>query len=259
MARTTLKVVGTLRLSEDDGLQYSLSFPKKDGSQAIYWLEVLPTVHEWPSVGKQPEMPIKPIGPYPTASVRDKSWSEYKSAEQEWRRACGTYWQAVHADRSYKEAATEFIDGQRREPRFIDQTASGSTIYWAYRDKILTLESTDPEVIFRKAEGSFQVKPEALLLIKHHVLRKERYFQKVRREVEALENIEKLESVSREPISESVRLFVWQRDKGQCVKCASRERLEFDHIIPVTAGGSNTERNVQLLCESCNRSKGSTI
>jgi 5-methylcytosine-specific restriction endonuclease McrA len=58
---------------------------------------------------------------------------------------------------------------------------------------------------------------------------------------------------------ESVRLFVGQRDKGQCVKCGSRERLEFDHIISVAAGGNSTERNVQVLCESCNRSKGSTI
>ena len=77
--------------------------------------------------------------------------------------------------------------------------------------------------------------------------------------MEALENMEKLEGVSREPISESVRLFVWQRDKGQCVKCGSREKLEFDHIIPVTLGGGNTERNVQLLCEGCNRSKGATV
>jgi len=58
---------------------------------------------------------------------------------------------------------------------------------------------------------------------------------------------------------ESVRLFVWQRDKGQCAKCGSRERLEFDHIIPLAPGGSNTERNIQLLCEACNRSKGATI
>jgi 5-methylcytosine-specific restriction endonuclease McrA len=71
--------------------------------------------------------------------------------------------------------------------------------------------------------------------------------------------MEKLEGTPREPISEAVRLFVWQRDGGKCVKCGARERLEFDHIIPVTAGGSSTERNVQLLCESCNRSKGATI
>lgn len=71
--------------------------------------------------------------------------------------------------------------------------------------------------------------------------------------------MEKLQGVSREPIPDSVRLFVWQRDKGQCVKCGSQERLEFDHIIPLAAGGSNTERNIQLLCGACNRSKGATI
>jgi 5-methylcytosine-specific restriction endonuclease McrA len=86
-----------------------------------------------------------------------------------------------------------------------------------------------------------------------------KYYERVRREVEALENIEKLEHTPREPIPESVRLFVWQRDKGPCIKCGARERLEFDHIIPVTSGGSSTERNVQLLCESRNRSKGTSV
>ncbi len=71
--------------------------------------------------------------------------------------------------------------------------------------------------------------------------------------------MEKLEDFAREPIPDSVRLFVWQRDQGCCVKCGSQERLEFDHIIPIVAGGSNTDRNIQLLCESCNRSKGATI
>ena len=63
----------------------------------------------------------------------------------------------------------------------------------------------------------------------------------------------------REQIPEGVRIFVWRRDLGKCIKCGSSERLEFDHIIPVTKGGSNTERNVQLLCEPCNRSKGAEI
>jgi hypothetical protein len=63
----------------------------------------------------------------------------------------------------------------------------------------------------------------------------------------------------REPIPESVRHEVWRRDEGRCVDCGSRERLEFDHIIPVSRGGSNTARNLELRCESCNRSKGATI
>lgn len=98
-----------------------------------------------------------------------------------------------------------------------------------------------------------------MLLIKHYVLQRDRHYERVRREVEALENMGKLGGASREPIPENVRLIVWQRDKGQCVKCGSREKLEFDHIIPIAAGGSNTERNILLLCETCNRSRGVTI
>jgi hypothetical protein len=63
----------------------------------------------------------------------------------------------------------------------------------------------------------------------------------------------------RERISEDVRIAVWRRDQGKCVSCGSRERLEYDHIVPVTRGGSNTLRNVELLCETCNRAKGNRI
>lgn len=63
----------------------------------------------------------------------------------------------------------------------------------------------------------------------------------------------------RQPIPKHVKMYTWQRDGGRCVECGSKEKLEYDHIIPLSKGGSNTERNLQLLCEQCNRSKGSTI
>jgi hypothetical protein len=63
-------------------------------------------------------------------------------------------------------------------------------------------------------------------------------------------------SAGREPIPRDVQNVVWQRDQGKCVRCGSNEKLEYDHIIPVCKRGSNTARNIQLLCESCNRSKG---
>lgn len=56
-----------------------------------------------------------------------------------------------------------------------------------------------------------------------------------------------------------VQREVWRRDQGRCVICQSQERLELDHIIPFSKGGSNTVRNIQLLCESCNREKGAKI
>ena len=68
-----------------------------------------------------------------------------------------------------------------------------------------------------------------------------------------------LTSNRREAIPDNVKMQVWKRDSGRCVKCGSQEKLEYDHIIPVSKGGSNTARNIQLLCEKCNRLKGGSI
>lgn len=64
---------------------------------------------------------------------------------------------------------------------------------------------------------------------------------------------------TRERIPPEVRRAVWIRDQGKCARCGSRERLEYDHIIPVSRGGGNTERNIELLCEFHNRRKSSII
>jgi 5-methylcytosine-specific restriction endonuclease McrA len=63
----------------------------------------------------------------------------------------------------------------------------------------------------------------------------------------------------RDGIPREVKLFVWQRDHGCCVACGSNRDLEFDHVIPLSLGGSSTERNLQLLCADCNRRKGATL
>ena len=60
-------------------------------------------------------------------------------------------------------------------------------------------------------------------------------------------------------ISQKVKDKVWNRDGGKCVECGSNEDLEFDHIIPHVKGGANTYRNIQLLCEPCNRKKSAKI
>ena len=60
-------------------------------------------------------------------------------------------------------------------------------------------------------------------------------------------------------IPSEVKLNVWRRDQGKCVECGSKEKLEYDHIIPISKGGSNTDRNVQLLCQACNRKKAAAI
>jgi 5-methylcytosine-specific restriction endonuclease McrA len=56
-----------------------------------------------------------------------------------------------------------------------------------------------------------------------------------------------------------IKRAVWQRCAGRCAECGSHSLLEFDHIIPLALGGSNGERNLQLLCAECNRAKGDSL
>lgn len=108
--------------------------------------------------------------------------------------------------------------------------------------------------IYWENEGLSEIEVKALIL--------ERERRKARRIQRALTrmNLEEAAPITkREPIPDEVKIFVWQRDGGRCVRCGSRERLEFDHIIPLSMGGSNTARNIQLLCEACNRSKGDSL
>jgi hypothetical protein len=63
----------------------------------------------------------------------------------------------------------------------------------------------------------------------------------------------------RQGIPVEVKRAVWQRCGGRCVECGGDSLLEFDHVIPLAMGGSDGERNLQLLCAECNRSKGASL
>lgn len=120
--------------------------------------------------------------------------------------------------------------------------------YWVFRGKSILVK-----------DASATSYSEVILRIKHTVLKEEKALDRIEKQVKSFERMDEIFEAQRERISESVRMFVWQRDEGKCVECGSQKNLEFDHIIPVSKGGSNTERNVQLLCERCNREKGAHL
>lgn len=60
-------------------------------------------------------------------------------------------------------------------------------------------------------------------------------------------------------IPRDVRQRIWQKYSGRCAECSAADYLEFDHIVPVAKGGSNTDNNVQLLCRRCNLKKSDNI
>jgi 5-methylcytosine-specific restriction endonuclease McrA len=115
--------------------------------------------------------------------------------------------------------------------------------WWLYRDEI-----------YWEEEDLTEMEVKALALE-----RQTRNDRRIRRAVAMMEQAEAFTAPSRGPIADEVKVFVWNRDGGRCVRCRSNERLEFDHIIPVAFGGASTARNLQLLCEACNRQKGASL
>ena len=57
-------------------------------------------------------------------------------------------------------------------------------------------------------------------------------------------------------VYEQTYLFLAERDGLYCQVCRATERLQIDHVIPVTKGGTNDKTNLQLLCKTCNVKKG---
>lgn len=63
----------------------------------------------------------------------------------------------------------------------------------------------------------------------------------------------------RTPIPPKLRYEILERGNSRCVVCgttAKRARLEVDHIVPVSKGGTNDPSNLQVLCVTCNQGKG---
>ena len=61
-------------------------------------------------------------------------------------------------------------------------------------------------------------------------------------------------------IPSQVKIAVWKRDRGECVRCGSPDNLHFDHVVPFSKGGTSlVAENVQLLCARHNLSKSDRI
>jgi hypothetical protein len=100
-----------------------------------------------------------------------------------------------------------------------------------------------------RGQGIYCVeKPEKLAAILEALIRRYSYMV-----------AEKLDNVRRRHIPDHVKVAVWQRDGGKCVKCGAEDYLEYDHIIPFSKGGADSENNIQLLCRKCNLAKGGEL
>ena len=48
-----------------------------------------------------------------------------------------------------------------------------------------------------------------------------------------------------------LRAFVLRRDGGRCQRCGSTQKLAAHHVVPRSAGGSDTPSNLRTICSTC--------
>lgn len=56
-------------------------------------------------------------------------------------------------------------------------------------------------------------------------------------------------------VADIQRIYDEQRGKCACCRTKVGKKFDVDHIQPVSRGGSNAARNLQILCGTCNRKK----
>ena len=150
----------------------------------------------------------------------------------------------------------EYFEMQLEKPICLIRDDSSNT-QWAYKGFVVTAEEKEKDIGIPRPEYRRLSQEEKAQQVMEAVTTQEKRVQKLSK-LSSLEN-RMSKAAKRQPISDEVRMFVWQRDKGRCVQCGSNEKLVFDHIIPAAKGGSNTQPNLQLLCELCNRTKSDSI
>ena len=161
-----------------------------------------------------------------------------------WKRL---YWR-FHSGRSYAEEMdnktySSLMERQQQRPVTVMTDPLSNKTWWMFKGE------------FYWEDEQFSVREVAILIIDNLKQRKKR----VERAAARINQGNSRLTRRRQPIPDDVKVNVWQRDRGRCVKCGSQETLEFDHIIPLSKGGGNTTRNIQLLCEKCNREKAGNL
>ncbi|HEV2577897.1 MAG TPA: YDG/SRA domain-containing protein [Acidobacteriaceae bacterium] len=152
-----------------------------------------------------------------------------------------TQWGRLTQNGLFHEAAQEFKSGNRDalRVRVYEKIKAG---IWVYNG-VFALEDSWMETIGGRRVFKFK-------------LRLLEDLEEQELELDALRAAEEHARL----IPSAVKLAVWKRDLGQCVRCGSKENLHFDHILPYSKGGTSTsEKNIQLLCMKHNLQKHAHI
>lgn len=226
----------------------SLTFDYPLWIAGIFWLAVI-----WVAIGRS-----APVAVLVGLGALVYFWRKRKRDEEERaRREEGAFWEANR--RAWRELTFE--------PGSFSVILSGFRIQ-GVEDEVAAFLGDIPELRDRAAEEVealiervVHVSPQTVAdgISQREAVRLKEALELRGAKARIKESAARRAATGREPIPARVRDEVWRRDGGRCVDCGLRERLEYDHIIAVANGGSNTARNIELRCETCNRKKGAKV
>jgi hypothetical protein len=132
------------------------------------------------------------------------------------------------------------------------------------KEKIKVVSPTHYNVQLNLSEKTMSVFNEVKSLIAHKRMNQDEIIcfsmeaavEKIKREkfkIDAKFNTPAAKPCTNRYIASIIQKKVYLRDKGQCTKCKSTYKLEYDHIMPYSQGGSGSLQNLRLLCFSCNQ------
>jgi len=109
--------------------------------------------------------------------------------------------------------------------------------------------------LYNQYNKTYQLKhPEKIKQIKHDVY--------LRRKDKAYEEVRKRRAVKMRvggTFTKKEWLEVKHQYNDSCLWCGTKERIEADHVVPLSHGGVNSIENIQPLCRKCNAKKFSRI
>jgi hypothetical protein len=209
----------------DYEVQYLLDLCAKLEGSVIYWSVYDPLTHVYLRT-------IERVRSFPKASYIDNLIDFCGGLKQR-------FGEEINFPGKMIERRNKVLEFSENEPLKIK--IWGNKIAWIYKG------------FYYYTEGHFSDQQISRLILEECDQENE-YFEGLEKKYDNSEH-EQGDAYYRQEIPEKVRIEVWWRDGGKCVRCGSGENLEYDHIIPISDGGSNATRNIELLCEKCYRSK----
>jgi hypothetical protein len=101
------------------------------------------------------------------------------------------------------------------------------------------------ECVWELRPSELHASDKGLLILFEETLEKDRQkWDRLRRNVSA-------SAADPEFIPEGLRVGIWRRAGGKCMKCGGRQQLDFSYLTPQNRGGTATAENIQLLCARC--------